>query len=209
MNAALSRSISRNRLEKYLEASNDDLDQALTLYEWNTRLAEALYTPLQSVEVCLRNMLHESLASTYGSDWLLRGGVPLMGGAQRAIADAGRMQRGVTAGAVIANLPFSFWVGLLGPAYDQTIWRQAAHTAFRADGGKARGAVHGRLNAIRRFRNRVAHHEPIFDRAADMHNEIIEAIGWMCRDTMAWTTAHSHFPKVSAPSSPATAHGND
>jgi hypothetical protein len=41
---------------------------------------------------------------------------------------------------------------------------------------------------IRRFRNRVAHHEPIL--SGDLparHREIIETIGWMCPLTASWS----------------------
>jgi hypothetical protein len=30
-----------------------------------------------------------------------------------------------------------------------------------------------------------------------LHDEIIEAIGWTCRDTAAWAAHHSRFPAVS------------
>jgi hypothetical protein len=60
-----------------------------------------------------------------------------------------------------------------------------------------RADVHGRFNAVRRFRNRIAHPEPIFHRdVKQTHDEIIDAIGWMCRDTAAWTEHHSRFMAV-------------
>jgi hypothetical protein len=44
----------------------------------------------------------------------------------------------------------------------------------------------------------VAHHEPIFHRQLiQIHDEIIEAIGWMCRETAAWAHHHSRFNEVS------------
>lgn len=42
--------------------------------------------------------------------------------------------------------------------YDQSLWRRSCYKAFLVFGGKKRSDVHGRLNAIRRFRNRIAHH---------------------------------------------------
>jgi hypothetical protein len=67
-------------------------------------------------------------------------------------------------GQMLAGLKFAFWVGLLGKHYDATIWRKAIYKAFLAHGGKPRSVVHSRLNAIRRLRNRIAHHEPIFQK---------------------------------------------
>jgi len=202
-NEALERTLSRDRLAKYLNATAQDLDGALALYETNTRLSEAFYTPLQSVEVCLRNCIHEQLSRRYGEEWNLSSATPLGEDSRRMIGDVidelKKDRRDVTAGRVVAELKFAFWVGLLGPRYDATLWRSVLYRAFLADGGKPRRIVHGRFNAIRRFRNRVAHHEPIFDRPLpQIHSEIIEAIHWMCRETAAWAAEQSRFEQVHA-----------
>jgi hypothetical protein len=84
-------------------------------------------------------------------------------------------------GKVIAELKFAFWVGLVGPQYDATIWRKCLYKAFRSVGGKRRKDIHSRLNALRRFRNRIAHHEPIFHKPIKVtHIEVIETVRWMC-----------------------------
>lgn len=110
--------------------------------------------------------------------------------------DTLKEQTSPTPGDVIAELKFAFWVSLLGRSYDATLWRQCLHKGFQSGRGRRRSDVHGRLNAIRRFRNRVAHHEPIYDKAMQMHGEIIEAIGWMCLDTQQWTIGMSRFHEV-------------
>lgn len=207
INTELERTISRERLAKYLDAVGQNLDAALELYEENSRLSEAFYTPLQSVEVCLRNCIHEQMAGRYGKDWYRNGQAPLGDDAHRMIADVAdeltKSGKDIRAGQVIAELKFAFWVGLLGPRYDATLWRTVLYRAFRADGGKPRNLVHGRFNAIRRFRNRVAHHEPIFDRAlVDIHGEIIEAIRWMSRETASWAADQSRFQQVGRTRSP-------
>ncbi len=198
-NNAIARSLSPDRLTKYLTAAGGDLDLAIALYERNTRLAEAFYTPLQAMEVYFRNHLDQRMAAKYGADWMTNNSPPLSPNSTRAIIEA---QKGLaharvkpTPGAMVAELNFWFWVGLLGPGYDATIWRATCHHAFRTNGkGMARSVVHGRFNAMRRFRNRVAHHEPIFrDNLAGRHDEIIEAIHWMCRDTAAWAAHHSRL----------------
>ena len=194
---------SRERLNKYLNATKQNLDDAITLYEKNTRLAEAFYTPLQCLEICLRNHLHACLKNTYEEDWFRNHKPPFNQDSQRMIFDAveelNQDRRGVTPGRVVAELKFAFWVGLMGPRYDGTVWRESIYRAFLARGGKPRNQVHGRFNAIRRFRNRIAHHEPIFNRDLEQtHAEIIEAIDWMCRHTSSWAAHHSRFPHVFA-----------
>ena len=206
-NEALERTLTRERLEKYLSATGQDFDAALKLYEENTCLSESFYTPLQSVEICLRNCLHEQLTVRYGVEWYRSQEAPLSDDSKRIIFDVmdelRKDRKVVTPGKVVAELKFAFWVGLLGTSYDATLWRGGLYRAFLATGGKQRKLVHGRFNAIRRFRNRVAHHEPIFDRQLfQIHSEIIEAIRWMCRDTANWAAYHSRFEHVQSTAGP-------
>lgn len=199
INAKLERTLSRERLTKYLAESGNDLNASLSLYERNTRLSEAMYSPLQSLEVCLRNSISHEMRLAYGADWLTNGNVPFAANAQRMITDAAaECGHGYTPSDLVAELKFSFWVGLTGPGYDATLWRSALYKAFGAQGSKKRARVNGRLNALRRFRNRVAHHEPVFGTANQLHVECIETIGWMCPDTQAWASHHSRFIAVYA-----------
>jgi hypothetical protein len=200
-NEALEKTLTRERLSKYLEVAHQDLDKAIGLYEKNTRISEAFYTPLQCLEVCLRNSLNAQLANRFGDEWFRDPQVSLNNDSTRMIFDAveelKRDRRETSPGKVIAELKFSFWVGLIGPQYDATIWRTCLYKAFLPGGGKPRKVVHSRLNALRRFRNRIAHHEPIFHKPIKVtHIEILETIGWMCKHTAAWAEHHSRFDDV-------------
>ena len=194
-NRALETTLSRERLGKYLDATKQDLDRALKLYEANTKIAESFYTPLQCLEVCLRNSIDVQLTRTYGGFWFDNSAVSLNPDSRNSLNEARRGLSSPTQGKIVAELKFAFWVALLGRGYDATIWRKSLHHAFRGDNrGKRRSDVHGRFNAIRRFRNRIAHHEPVFHRPCDQtHKEILEALGWMCPQTAAWATFHSRF----------------
>lgn len=181
----------------------NDLHRALATYELNTRLCEAFYFSLQCLEVCLRNTVHEEMSRTYGPQWMTNGLVPFSATSEnmitQAMAELARYGQNSGPDDIVAELKFAFWVGLLGPGYDQTLWRKALHRGFRVGGGRARHLVHGRFNAIRRLRNRIAHHEPIFLRDVIRdHIEILEGIGWMCADTSAWAAHHSRLPDVFA-----------
>lgn len=203
INASLLTTVSKERLTKYLEATSDDLPRALTLYEVNMRQSEAFYTPLQIVEVSLRNALHRSLSTYCETEfWFHDSSLSLNKQSSQKITDAmnylKQRKQEFPAGAVVAELKFSFWVGLLGPGYDATVWRDCLYRAFKTK--MARDKVHGRFNAIRRFRNRVAHHEPIFtvDLSAQ-HAEILEATDWICPDTASWATHCSRVPSTLIP----------
>lgn len=199
---ALEASISRERLQKYLENQGDDVDLAIGLYERNMQLSAAFYPELQALEVCLRNKIHAQMRVEYGAGWLRDANGPLDAGAKEAVQhvwdELGKPDAQKTSGDIIAELKFSFWVGMLGPKYDETTWRKACHKSFPNFKGK-RSVVQGRLNAIRRFRNRTAHHEPIFHKnLLRTHTEIVEAIGWMCEDTQAWATHMSAAKRLLA-----------
>jgi len=202
INESLERTLSRERLDKYLQEAGQDLDAALVLYERNTKLSEAFYTPLQCLEICLRNSIHAAMTNVFGEEWFHGSGAPLTPESLRMILDAReelkKDRKPITPGQMLAELKFAFWVGMLGPHYDATIWRTAIYKTFLAGGGKPRSVVHGRFNAIRRLRNRIAHHEPIFRKTdlAKAHDETIEAIGWMCKNTASWAKHHSRFHVV-------------
>ncbi len=190
---ALQNSLSVARLSKYRAAANGNLPRALALYEHNMRLSETFYTPLQCLEICLRNTMHDALTAAYGAAWYAEPSLDLSAGIRTHIAKAerelGRGHHPAVQGTVVAELSFGVWVALLSTGYDATLWRRALAPSFRVNGRSLRrDIVHGRMNALRRFRNRVAHHEPIFHKnLSGVHTELIEAIGWMCPVTATWT----------------------
>lgn len=202
VNAILERSLSPERLAKYLIAANGNLHDSLGLYERNTRLSEAFYTPLQCMEICLRNKLNDRLIEKYGPEWFKAGRAPLRqdaaGDIEKSLLMLNQARNPITIGALVAELGIGFWVGLLGPRYDATLWRGTLYRAFQRNGRYlARNEVHGRFNALRRLRNRIAHHEPIFQKDLPAaHNEIIEATNWMCQGTARWAMHHSRFVAV-------------
>lgn len=82
--------------------------------------------------------------------------------------------------------------------YDMTLWRPALHRAF-PHARKARGDIHRPLDYLRTFRNRIAHHEPIFGRhlVAD-HASIMEVTGWICTDTRDLIAHHNRIADILA-----------
>lgn len=171
----------------------------------NTRLCEAFYTPLQGVEVSLRNSMNGEMVTRYGIDWLEQRKAPLLTNQRLKVDDAiqtlvddGKV---VCNGGIVAELNFGFWVSILGPRYENPLWRQTLRNAFpHRPRGHERQQMQGALNAIRRLRNRVMHHERVLHRnlAAD-HALILEVIGWMCPETQAWVAAHSNFTPALIP----------
>jgi hypothetical protein len=205
---ALERALSPERLSTYLTAVGQDHAAALRLYVWNTQISAALYSPLQALEIIIRNAFHRELSTTYGPAWYDSARVPLTPAARARVADAKeavrRAGRPLDPGRIIAELSFGFWERLVthGPQgrlnYEMALWRPALHRAF-PNSRRRRADVHRPLPGLRDLRNRIAHHEPIFSRnlAAD-YQTILDVIGWICTDTQAWVAHYSEVPIVLA-----------
>ena len=59
--------------------------------------------------------------------------------------------------------------------------------------------IYPALNRLRMLRNRVSHHEPIWDRNLRRDRQaIIRVIGWMNRDLAQTVAAHSPLPETVA-----------
>jgi hypothetical protein len=209
---ALVASLSPERIATYTAAANGDRAKAMRLYTWNTAVSAAFYGPLQGLEVALRNAMHRALTGTYGHAWYDNGACQFDAGTLSRIAgakdDLRRDRYQVDPPHLVAALPFGFWVTLLGHGgraaalgapkrnYEMTLWRPCLHKAF--PGIRARRTdVHRRLDYLRTFRNRIAHHEPIFTRHLEAdYASILTVAGWICPKTRDWIAHHSRVESV-------------
>jgi hypothetical protein len=58
-------------------------------------------------------------------------------------------------------------------------------------GGRVLPVVTRPMDDVRVLRNRIAHHEPIFDRRLDVtYREILKLLGWLCPDSQ-WYVEHT------------------
>ncbi len=185
--SSLEKTLSTPRLSTYRGVVGGDDGKALALYGWNTAVSAALYVPLQGLEVSLRNTVAEQLTVFKGANWFNQ--LPLrsvehqqIAAAQAELANRGRP---CTASRLIAELSFGFWVALLGKSYTHSLWIPALRKGFEAKLDRRR--LYEKLDHLRRLRNRIAHHEPIFrrDLHAD-HASILTVVGWICCDTRRW-----------------------
>jgi hypothetical protein len=194
---AVQTTLSPARLARYLPAAGGNADLALRLYLWNARICEAFYLPCQIAEVACRNVIARALADRYGMHWYnhepflsilpnrLRDEVDKVVGHERA-----RHGVSLTMDHVISNLTFGFWVHLLTKGFDFILWKRGMSPYFRhAPAGMARLDLHQRVDRVRMFRNRIAHHEAVFDkRPMAEHNNIFLVVGWICVETQ-WLLA--------------------
>ncbi len=63
----MERTITLERLTRYLGATGQDVSHALELYEYNVHISEVLYGLLHGLEVAVRNAEHQVLTVSYGT----------------------------------------------------------------------------------------------------------------------------------------------
>jgi hypothetical protein len=199
---ALEISLSPGRLRLYRRYTGDETE-VLKLYCWNTTLSQALYWPLHAFEVALRNAMADGMFEKYGDEWYekidsFRHGhgtneeVEHVNKAKRKLA-----QDGLAYGHdnIVATISMGFWEGLLRYDYEDRLWKPLFSEIFPID----RSESFRKINQIKRLRNNVAHHEPVFvflpsgDRRRLYldYKLILKAIRWICEETADWIEYHS------------------
>lgn len=188
--------ISQPRFSTYLRAENNDLNAALALYRWNLQLSAAFLIPLQICEVAIRNAVAETLEATYGPQWPWLKGfsltlpVPKYGFRPRDELSKATT-RHTAAGQVVADLKFVFWQYLFTSGQEARLWVPHLRTVFpnlpNSSISHGRQRIYDDVDSIRVFRNRIAHHEPIFARniGAD-YERILSLIAWRSLATAEW-----------------------
>lgn len=191
--------ISAPRFATYLRASANDTERALALYHWNLEVSAAFIVPLQVCEVAARNGVVEAIEAVHGPNWPWSNGfirslpIPRLAhhyNPQTNLRSVAARQP--TTGKVVADLNFAFWEKTLTAGQDTRLWTPHLHTVFpgvpaATAAPVARAAAFDALQHIRHFRNRIAHHEPIFARTlADDYARIHQVIGWRRPVAAAW-----------------------
>ena len=189
----IEKTISQQRIGRYLKEAKGDKHRALRLYVWNSRICEAFYLPSQLVEVAIRNRLHDVLTLKYGANWHLnpsfvsplpdRLKTQLSNSRSEAARDHGVNQ---TIHHVISGLSLGFWCHLLTSRYDPILWAGGLTPAFPLIPLTiTRQDLYNRVDRFRTWRNRIAHHGAVFDKRPmkELQN-IQELLSWICTDTL-------------------------
>lgn len=198
----LEEALSLERFGRYIAWAAGDRVRALELYRLNTRLSEALYTPLQMLEVCLRNRIHTVLSVARHPRWFedrgLLTGQYQAAQVEKALFELARENKELLPGRVVAALTFSFWTAMLGPAYEN-LWQRELKEIARAEDGRTlrRKDFSGPLTPIRILRNRIAHHEPILEWNLPKHHDAMNRLTcWLSPAAAAWSETFDRFNDI-------------
>lgn len=205
LSAAFARSISPERWKTYERASGFRTDSAHRLYLWNASVGQSFHFPLQTVEVCLRNVIHHALADIYGANWSADPACRNTLRPKQAddITQAERRHYSIYNAAastpqVVASLSLGFWVAMLRKDYNQSIWStHKAHAFPHLSTDQTIIDVSRTGTQIQNLRNRIFHQEPLIghDLSKD-YSAIMRMIGWICPEMREWTRSHTSVPRV-------------
>lgn len=198
---ALPKVLSAPRFSTYLRETAGDREHALALYQWNLEVSAALMAPLHVLEVSVRNGIADAIEHRHGGAW------PWTSGFVRSLTDPPRPHYSPkrdlkscactqpSTGKVIAELKFAFWEKMLTSRFQGRIWVTEFPRSFpdAPDGlpsSQLRAQLRSEIEEVRKLRNRIAHHEPIFSRdiAADLAR-ILTCIEWRNRATRDWVSS--------------------
>jgi hypothetical protein len=205
LTAAFVRTVSSERWRTYRLAAGFHDNTAIELYLWNAAIGQSFHFPLQTVEVALRNVIHNSLITLYGANWSsdpnFRGLLdPRL---ETDIITTERRHRNKysstpTTPQVVASLSLGFWVALLRPTYRVPIWSLELSNAFpHLAVGEALSDVSATGTKIQDLRNRIFHQEPLIGHnLLDDYSAIMRMLAWICPETEAWARKNSSVTKV-------------
>jgi hypothetical protein len=200
--------LSQPRISRYLVACASDQARALALYRWNAQASAAFMVPMHICEITLRNAIVGAIQDVYGVQWYVPGSafersLPKPNAGYSPARDLHRSRKNQpSAGKVIPELKFMFWVSMLTARHDARLWRPYLAKHFPAlpvglSASAGRLLLHSRLDDIRKLRNRLAHHEPVFDRIlVDEYEKIADVVRWVSPETMNWLSGFESVTRI-------------
>lgn len=197
----LSRLLSMDRFATFIRAAGGSHERALRLYAWNIEISSAFWGSFHILEASLRNALHQELTKMANQEDWWNARLPLhtqtMKDVHTAVALATQKhKKSLTIGHVVAELNLACWSGMLANRYQKSLWEGSLIYAFPHYTGR-RGALHDDLERLRMLRNRIAHHEPIFERNLALdHDMLCGLLGYIEPEATAWVKKHSQVSAI-------------
>ena len=194
----LPKALSGSHHNAYLEHANGCEMRALELYRWNMEISSRFMVSINITETVLQHAISDCILASYGEKWpwskkFLNGLKMPKRGAYNSRSDIEYWKsKSYTAEAIIPKLKFIFWESMLVRHYDRPIWNlhiknEFPHSPENYNVGEIRKKLHIELKCMRNFRNKVAHHNPIF--LTKLNSEVKRMdmiVRWRCEVTANW-----------------------
>lgn len=154
-------------------------EKASRLYMWNLSLSARWWGPLSYLEVALRNKLHDALKDSVGqARWWNSRDLGISRQLKRRIEQAenfAELQKNSQPSVddVVAASSFGLWTSVLHRDNGQVLWRDYLSGKF---GSAKRGQLFDRTYKLKKLRDRIAHHEPIFKENQNRHLDELDFV---------------------------------
>jgi len=187
---SIERIISHERFEPYLNRHNGDYKKALEHYKSNIKITESFYPLIAVLEVGLRNnMNHRFIDYFKTKNWTSSVNfidsvsdfqMNQVNNARKKILTS---KKEMTDGRIVSELTFGFWTSFFDSKYELNLWK-SLRLAFPncPKSIRKRKTMSSKFNGIRKFRNRLFHHEAIawnHSVLVNYRNELMEGIFWI------------------------------
>jgi len=183
-------------INRYITSNRFAIYDTLELYESNLKKAKQSYILLSVLEVSLRNSINNLFEKFYGAGWIVNEAQFLKHKEIEKIEAAKEKIRKnreeITQDKLISELSFGFWTALFQSAYSDKMRTAYLKQIFPNLPPKSvevidRKKISAKLNHIRKFRNRVFHHENIIkDEFVNIESEIYEILRYFDDEVCAF-----------------------
>lgn len=213
---SLRSALSAERLSAYALPEDTDEVDSVARYLWNLALCSALQPALHTLEITVRNHLFTVSKKIVDETKLSFDRIPCWLDArpslltnreaetvEQAKETIARRSSRMTEGRLVSALGLGFWVSLCKRPYEQgraggpRLWPELAKRGFPhlPQAKRTRSQIFHALDPLRELRNRVSHHEAVWDRQLSRgHQEVLKTLAWINRDLAATLKAHSPLP---------------
>lgn len=180
------------RLNKYSQNTNSEKEM-LAKYLWNIQLSKELYVLIAIFEVSIRNHINYAIKEHIHKNWLLNNAFIeqflIENELKSYLIAYNRLieKNKLNADNLVAELNLGFWVNLFKKIYAQRLWhkKHVFETVFPFFNKKIANKIdyiYPKLKAIQKIRNRISHHESVFDYKNGLNNfyyTILECLDFM------------------------------
>jgi hypothetical protein len=197
--------LSCERMSTYEKIAQQYSKDPMKLYLLNVQVSASFHFTLHMCEVMLRNAIDRTISTMFTSNWHTN---PQF---HRIIdkyhrnklfdsikKNANRKTGNATKCGVIADLTLGFWVNLLSPKYTN-LWTNRFYKCFinykelhplSNNPVNALSALYNQLKKLNKFRNRIAHYEPIINNnLLTEYMRILNIIKCIDTDCAKWVQA--------------------
>jgi hypothetical protein len=192
--------LSRQRFSRYLLAAGNNNNRARRLYAANIQLAQVFHPILSQFEVVFRNSLNTVLTTHFADpDWIINQKTGFMRhpslasshyflktSIQKSENSLTRKEMPITAGKIISDQTFGFWLAFFVPYNYALVAGQPIYVFPYKPASQNRASIHRKLEDIKNFRNRMNHCEPLCFSANHIDCTPALNIRWTLYELISW-----------------------